>query len=59
MSANDVRILEEMNLIPDEEGGNKYFVNGAMVGMADAGSWANKGVPSGNEVKNKGMEGIK
>jgi len=34
MSANDIRELEEMNLIPDELGGNKYMVNAAMIDMA-------------------------
>ena len=31
MSANDIRILENLNPIPDEEGGNVYMVNGNMV----------------------------
>jgi phage portal protein BeeE len=35
MSANDIRELEEMNLIPEELGGNKYMVNAAMIDMAD------------------------
>ena len=30
MSVNDVRALEQMDLIPDEEGGNTYMVNGTM-----------------------------
>nr|WP_082447669.1 phage portal protein [Youngiibacter fragilis] len=34
MSANDIRELEEMNLIPEELGGNKYMVNAAMMDMA-------------------------
>ena len=42
MSANDIRELEEMNLIPDDEGGNKYLVNGNFVDMADAGAWTEK-----------------
>jgi HK97 family phage portal protein len=42
MSANDIRELEEMNLIPDELGGNKYLVNGNFVDMADAGAWSEK-----------------
>lgn len=40
MSPNDVRELEQMDLIPEEEGGNRYFVNGNMVPLADAGAWA-------------------
>ena len=31
MSANDIRLLENMNPIPEEEGGNAYMVNGNMV----------------------------
>ncbi len=42
MSANDIRELESMNLIPDELGGNKYLVNGNFVDMADAGAWSEK-----------------
>jgi HK97 family phage portal protein len=42
MSANDIRELESMNLIPDELGGNKYLVNGSFVDMADAGAWSKK-----------------
>lgn len=42
MSANDIRELEEMNLIPDEQGGSKYLVNGNFVDMAQAGAWTEK-----------------
>ncbi len=42
MSANDIRMLEEMNLIPDDLGGNKYLVNGNFVDMAEAGFWTEK-----------------
>ena len=31
MSANDIRALENMNPIPDEEGGNTYLINGNML----------------------------
>ena len=31
MSANDIRALENLNPIPDEEGGSTYLVNGNMV----------------------------
>ena len=40
MSPNDVRNLEELDLIPDELGGNKYFINGNMVSLVDAGKWS-------------------
>ena len=39
-SANDIREMENMNRIPDEEGGNLYLVNGAMTKLADAGAFA-------------------
>jgi HK97 family phage portal protein len=42
MSANDIRSLEEMNLIPDDQGGSKYLVNGNFVDMANAGAWTQK-----------------
>lgn len=42
LSANDIRELEDMNPIPDEEGGNLYLVNGNMTKLADAGAFANK-----------------
>jgi len=39
-SANDIREMEDMNPIPDEEGGNLYLINGAMTKLADAGVFA-------------------
>lgn len=47
MSANDIRQLENMNLIPEELGGNRYLTNGNMVDIGSAGNWAiqnNKGL---------------
>lgn len=38
MSANDIRRLENMNLIPAEEGGDLYLINGAMLPMGSAGA---------------------
>jgi len=38
LSVNDVRSLEDMNLLSDEEGGNLHFVNGNMVKLADVGA---------------------
>lgn len=40
LSANDIRELEDMNLIPDEEGGNLYLINGNMTKLKDAGIFA-------------------
>ena len=31
MSANDIRELENLDLIPDEQGGNLYLINGSML----------------------------
>lgn len=43
MSVNDVRRLEDWNLIPDELGGNTYMVNGTMVPLKDTGAaYSNK-----------------
>ena len=38
MSPNDVRTLENMDLIPDEEGGNSYMVNGSMQKLSQIGA---------------------
>ena len=38
MSVNDVRSLEDMNLLAAEEGGDLHFVNGNMVKLADVGA---------------------
>ena len=38
MSANDIRQLENMNLIPDELGGNLYLCNGSYTKLQDAGA---------------------
>lgn len=42
-SANDIREMENMNPISDEEGGNLYLINGAMTKLADAGVFAGDG----------------
>ena len=36
MSANDIRDLEEMNLISNEEGGDAFLVNGNMISLKNA-----------------------
>lgn len=43
LSANDIREMEDMNPVPDEEGGNLYLVNGSMTKLKDAGVFARKG----------------
>ena len=40
MSANDIRRLENLNLIPKEEGGDLYLINGNMTKLKDAGIFA-------------------
>lgn len=42
-SANDIREMENMNPISDEEGGNLYLVNGGMCKLSDAGIFAGAG----------------
>ena len=38
LSPNDIRSLENMDLIPDNLGGNLYLVNGSMQKLSDAGA---------------------
>ena len=40
MSANDIRELENLDLIPDEDGGNLYLINGNMLPLEKAGAFA-------------------
>ena len=40
MSVNDVRRLENMDLVPDELGGNTYFCNGNLLPLHMAGAYA-------------------
>lgn len=41
-SANDIRELENMNRIPEEEGGDLYLINGNMTKLKDAGLFAGR-----------------
>lgn len=58
-SANDIREMENMNPIPDEEGGNLYLINGAMTKLADAGAFAktDTGQQSAPTQENSGKRG--
>lgn len=38
MSSNDIRELEDLNLIPDDKGGNEYLINGNMMKLSQAGA---------------------
>lgn len=40
MSANDIRELENLDLIPQEAGGDLYLINGNMCRLEDAGIYA-------------------
>ena len=42
LSPNDIRRLENMNLIPSEKGGDDYYLNGGYVKLEDAGKAAVK-----------------
>ena len=42
MSANDIRELENLSPIPEEEGGSLYLINGNMTKLKDAGLFAGK-----------------
>ena len=48
MSVNDVRSLEDFNLLSDDEGGNLHFVNGNMVKLRDVGAAYNKNSQEGD-----------
>ena len=41
-STNDIREMENLNPISDEEGGNLYLINGAMCKLSDAGVFVGK-----------------
>ena len=49
LSTNDIREMEDMNPLPEEEGGNLYLVNGAMTKLKDAGAFAKEGTKSTSE----------
>lgn len=49
MSANDILSRENMNPIPDEEGGNLYLVNGNMVPITQAGQQTANQTTTGKE----------
>ena len=51
MSANDIRELENLDLIPDEEGGNLYLINGNMLPLKNTGAFANISLKEEKEKK--------
>ena len=56
MSANDIRELENLDLIPEEEGGNLYLINGNMLPLKNAGAFANIPTKDGKEEDSKDEE---
>lgn len=58
-SANDIREMENMNPIPDEQGGNLYLINGAMTKLEDAGAFAKTDTGQQNNLaqENSGKRG--
>jgi HK97 family phage portal protein len=58
LSANDIREMEDMNSIPEDEGGNLYLINGNMTKLKDAGLFAGKTQPASDSTKiQKGSDG--
>jgi hypothetical protein len=51
MSANDIRELENLDLIPPEQGGDLYLINGNMTKLEDAGIFAATPAANGKEEK--------
>lgn len=49
MSANDIRELENLDLIPPEQGGDLYLINGNMTKLEDAGIFAATSAADGKE----------
>ncbi len=56
MSANDIRTLEDMDLITDEDGGNLYLINGNMLPLSRAGAFADKATNTSQEESNEEQE---
>ncbi len=50
MSANDIRELENLDLIPDEQGGNLYLINGSMLPLKNAGAFAKSDINNEEET---------
>lgn len=45
LSTNDIRELEDLNLLSEEEGGNLYLINGNMTKLKDAGGFMKQDKP--------------
>lgn len=55
LSANDIREMEDMNPLSDEEGGNLYLINGNMCKLADAGIFAGEQKQSEESTKQEDL----
>ena len=53
MSANDIRELENLDRIPEAEGGELYLINGNMLPLKDAGAFAHKNDNGKEEEENE------
>ena len=56
MSANDIRSLENLDLIPDEDGGNLYLVNGNMTKLSSTISYSDGSQNAGDATSRSGSE---
>ena len=56
LSSNDIRLLEDLNPIPEEEGGNLYLINGNMTKLKDAGAFAKSAEPKIQEEGSDAFE---
>ena len=56
MSANDIRELENLDRIPEENGGDLYLINGNMLPLKNAGAFANTPTDDGTERRKKPMK---
>ncbi len=56
MSANDIRTLEDMDLIADADGGNLYLINGNMLPLSRAGAFADTYTDTPQEESNEEQE---
>lgn len=56
MSANDIRSLENLDLIPEEKGGNFFLINGNQTKLEDAGIFAATAVKGDDEENEEVLE---
>ena len=57
MCVNDVRMLENLDLVPEEEGGNTFMVNGTMQKLSEVGAaYRDKAEPSESKEETEDKE---